>query len=184
MITKAVCGGTWNLAYGLGLALLVRQIAPNSMQAFGLVLTAYGVGNLGAALILGNLPRVRLLALTYSGYELGPRFYLNDTCHQHFRFFWQVLRFTAIGGPMNDIPSIDLIQARYKITEIRKISRLRIALEASITLVGMLVAPWLFLRLGPPLVIGMCGAITLIFGFVGLAQNRQAPAAPERFIYR
>ncbi len=45
LFSKAITGGTWNLAYGLGFALLVQEMAPHETRTFGFVIASYGVGN-------------------------------------------------------------------------------------------------------------------------------------------
>lgn len=168
MVAKAICGGTWNLAYGLGLALLVRRIAPDNMQAFGWVLGAYGLGNLAAALILGNLPRARLSFLVFSGYLVLGGGFLAMAFAPSVPTLMLAAGFTAIGGPLNDLPFVDLIQSRYRIDEIPAVFRLRTVLDTAATLIGMLLSPKLFALFSIPVVVGACGALTLLVGAVGL----------------
>jgi hypothetical protein len=172
MLAKMICGGTWNLAYGLGLALLVQHLAPNDMRAFSWVLGTYGLGNLAAALILGNMPRVRLTTLVYWGYlVLGGGFLLMASAPS-VPWLMAAAAFAAVGGPLNDLPFVDLIQSRYSIEDIPKVFRLRTALDTAATLLGMLLAPTLFTAYDVPTVVGFCGLITLLVGVAGLGSVR------------
>ena len=75
--TKGISGGAWTLAYGLGLALLAHKIAPTDARVFGLIIAAYGVGNLASALILGNQRRHRPALILFIGYAwMGAGFIL------------------------------------------------------------------------------------------------------------
>jgi MFS transporter, DHA3 family, macrolide efflux protein len=178
MFTKATGGGLWALAYGLGLALLVRKIAPNDVRAFGWVIGTYGIGNLASALVLGNLPRRQPRLLLYCGSVwMGLGFVFvglapNLTC------MMLAAGFAAIGGPLNDLPFTDLIQLRYSIDELPMIFRLRMALETAATLVFMLAAPTLLHVFSPKTLVGLCGFLMLFFGWIGIMRYRAEPSNP------
>ena len=168
MISKCICGGTWNLAYGLGVVLLVRHIAGGEVRAYGWVLSSYGIGNIVSVVVLGNLPRVRLTRLVYLGYlVLGAGFFLMAVS-PNLKWLMMAAAFTAIGGPLNDVPFIDLIQSRYSVDEIPKVFRFRMALDTGATLIGMLFAPTLFHVHSIQSVVGACGLLTFGVGLLGL----------------
>lgn len=165
---RATASGAWSLAFGLGLALLVHQIVPHDVRAFGAVIASYGCGNLASALILGNAERKRPTRLLFTGYVwLGAGFLLTSVAPT-LGWLMAAAAFGGFGGPMNDIPFIDLVQARFAIEEIPKTFRLRMALDTTATLLCLLASPFLFRELAVPTVIAICGAISVVVGLWGL----------------
>lgn len=170
MFAKGVLGGAWSLAYTLGLALLVHEISPHDMRSFGWVMGAYGIGNLGACLILGNFPRRRPAWLMFSGFLWMGFGFLLLSVAPSLQFLMWASALTAVGGPLNDLPFVDMVQARYPVEELAKVFRLRMVVETGATLLCMLVSPMLFRMFSVPMVIGFCGIATLICGVIGLVK--------------
>jgi hypothetical protein len=76
--------------------------------------------------------------------------------------------FAAIGGPLNDLPFADVIQASFPLEEIAKVFRLRMALETAAMLVTMVFSPLLFRLFPIHTVIAWSGVFTFGVGAVGL----------------
>ncbi|MGZ3707814.1 MAG: MFS transporter [Bdellovibrionota bacterium] len=169
MFAKALGGGLWNLAFSLGFALLARQISPGDVRIFGLLIGAYGIGNLSCALVLGNLPRRNPESILYKGYLWIGLGFLLMAVGPNLGLILAAAVFTGAGGPMNDLPFVDMIQSRFDIHELPKIFRLRIALETGSSLLFFLAAPTLFKAFGVATVIGGCGVGIIAVGMVGLA---------------
>jgi DHA3 family macrolide efflux protein-like MFS transporter len=168
MLSKAVTGGAWSLAYGLGLALFVHKVAPHDVRAFGSLIAAYGVGNLSSALVLGNMDRRRSNLIQFLGYSwLGVGFILIGLS-PNLHYMMAAAAFAAIGGPMNDLPLVDMIQRHFEVNDIPKVYRLRMAVETGATLFAMLMAPALFRIFSVQSVIALCGVVTASVGVVGL----------------
>lgn len=166
--TKAITGGTWNLAFGLGYALLVQEIAAHDTRAFGLTIASYGLGNFAGALYFGNRPRVRPAFLMFVGYIwLGTGFILNAFCYS---IPWLMVSaaYTAFSGTANEVTFFDMVQNRFSRSDITKIARFRVANDTLITLVLMLAAPMMIRLLGVRVVIAFCGVIWVLVGTVGM----------------
>ena len=171
---KAALGAAWQLAFGLGLALQVQRIAPGDVRAFGLAIAAYGVGNLGSALVLGNVRRHRPIRLMSLGYIcLGGGFVLGALAPS---LPWlMVAMFTsALGGPYNDVPFTDIVQSRFALADLPKIIRLRMVLETAFVLITMLLAPTLFRWLTVPGVLALAGGAIVAGGAVCLREHGEA----------
>jgi len=74
----------------------------------------------------------------------------------------------AIGGPMNDLAHVDILQKRFAIRELVRVTRLRMAMEFGGMLIFLIAAPLLFQLLSPQWVVGLAGLIIFIVGVVGL----------------
>ena len=170
---KSIGGGLWYLVYGLGTALFVQKLAPGDGRAFGLVVGSYGIGNFAGALLIGNMKRKNSVFILFLGYLwLGIGFVAMGRSPD---LYWLMLAsaWSGFGGPMNDLPFVDMIQTRYPIHEIPKIFRLRMAGEIGACLVFMSFAPIIFRMIPVQSVIWITGLVYLLFsiyGFVCLTQ--------------
>jgi DHA3 family macrolide efflux protein-like MFS transporter len=168
LLSKALTGGAWNVAYGLGFALLVQELAPGHTQSFGLVMASYGLGNFAGAMLFGNQERPRPALMMFTGYVcLGIGFILVGFSPT---IPWVMLSaaITAFSGPMNEVTFSDLIQSRFPLGEMTRIFRLRMATDTAVTLLLMLLAPLLFHLLSVRLVIEICGVSWIAIGAIGL----------------
>jgi hypothetical protein len=177
---KCLTGGAWSLAYILGLALFAHQLAPTDVRGFGSVVAAYGVGNLASALILGNMNRKRPAWMMFCGYSWMGVGFLLMALSPNIYFLMLTSAFAAFGGPMNDLPFVDLAQSGFSIDDIPKIFRLRMAVETAATLVCMLISPMLFRIFSIQIVIGFAGIVTLGVGIYGLWRySEKAAIGPD-----
>lgn len=176
VIAKTIAGGAWGLAYGLGFALLIHETNPTDVKAFGLLMTSYGVGNALAAIIVGNMQRVRSAFLVHLGLLwLGVGF-IGIALSHSFPLLLFFAAFTAVGGPLNDLPCTDLIQAKIELKDLPKIFRLRMTLDNAAAFAFMLVSPFVFKLFAVRTVILACGTITIAAAAWGLFERRQKAA--------
>jgi hypothetical protein len=169
VISKGFTGGAWILAYNLGLAMLAHKMAPDDPRVFGLIIAAYGVGNLSAALILANQRRRRPSLILFLGYAWMGFGFVMLAVAPSLKLLLAWAAFAAIGGPMNDVPFYDIVQARFTVSDAPKIYRLRLALETASTLLCMLISPILFRLLSVETVVVLCGLVMTGVGVAGLA---------------
>ncbi len=167
LILKTIVSGAWGLAYGLGIALMMREFSGNNVKAFGLVMGAYGVGNIITALVLGNMERKNSEWLVHLGLVwLGAGFIGIGLSHSlPLILFFSA--FSAVGGPLNDLPSVDLIQGSFSGKDLPRIFRLKMTLDNLAYLVFLSLSPMLFHFLSVRSIIIACGAITIGAGAVG-----------------
>jgi MFS transporter, DHA3 family, macrolide efflux protein len=180
--SRSLTSGTWNLAVGLGFALLVQKLAGNSTSTFGMVIAGYGGGNLAGALFFGNRQRSKPLMLMFTGFLwLGLGFTLISMAPT-IPWIVAACAFTGFAGPMNDLAFVDLIQARFPINEMTKVFRLRLAIETASTLLFMLMSPTLVTWFGVRGVIAMCGIAWMSSGVIGfiLFKKKMPAYSPAR----
>lgn len=172
MLVRFLVGGFWSLSYGLGLALLVQSRAPGNMRAFGWAVACYGLGNLGGALVAGNMRRRRSVTLACAGYAfLGAGFLAAGLAPD---LFWlgPACAAAGFGGPVSDLPFVDLVQARYPVADLPRIFRLRMAVETAAGLLVLSASPVLFRAYAPGPVIAACGVVFLLIAAAFYASRR------------
>jgi DHA3 family macrolide efflux protein-like MFS transporter len=174
---KAITGSTWTLAFALGIALLVHQMAGDDARAFGFAMASYGAGNFAGALYFGNHPRPDSLGLMFTGYCcLGVGFVLVG-CAPGIHWLMLAAAYTGFTGPMNDLAFSDHIQARFPVHELPRVYRLRTAIETVATLIITGVSPLIFRGLGIRGTIVACGLAWLGSGTAGFARMSKLRAA-------
>jgi hypothetical protein len=80
---------------------------------------------------------------------------------------------TAIGGPLNDLPFVDLVQAQFPLRDLPKIFRLRMTIENFSTFVFLLFSPLLFRTFSIRNVILGAGFFILAFGISGIRRTNR-----------
>lgn len=192
-----VCAGlgnvAWSVGISIGMALAVvkydiQGFGVQSFAAYGLIMGAYGAGNLISIFVVGNLQIRRL----YHGFTLGSVvnglgiatigaavIYLAP---EHMLAGMMIgAGLAALGGPLIDISFILLIQTRFQHSEIAGLARLRFAaLGASILIAGACGAG-LYAHFETGLVIVGAGIFEVIVGSIVLLvpKGREAEHADD-----
>jgi DHA3 family macrolide efflux protein-like MFS transporter len=171
LMTKSLMGATWGVVYGLGIALVVHDIDANNVKAFGLVMGAYGIGNIVAAIWIGNTERKNPERILYLGLIwLGAGFAMIGLV-KSFPLLLLAAALTAIGGPLNDLPFTDIVQLEFHLKDLPKIFRLRMIIETLFSLILTLLSPLLFKTFSVrPVIIG-CGVFVILTSGYGLIQT-------------
>jgi MFS family permease len=168
MAVRAAVAALWGLSFGLGLALLVRALAPGDMRAFGWAVAFYGFGNVAGALFVGNIRRGRSALIAYGGYVWLGIGFVAMGASRSLPWLGAACVCAGFGGPINDVPFFDLVQRKYPIADLPKIFRLRMAVETGACLLIMSVSPLLFRSFSPGLVLEFCGFGIAALGLAGL----------------
>ncbi len=178
MLTRAGVAALWGVAFSLGLALSVQRLAPGDMRAFGTTVAFYGLGNLVGALYVGNIRRTRPALIAFGGYVwLGLGFMLIGLA-PNLKWLAIACAFAGFGGPVNDVPFFDLIQANFPIEDLPRMFRLRMAVETSAMMGLMALSPQLFREFLPGRVILFCGFGIAALGVAGLSAYGRESGGP------
>lgn len=183
LYSKAVASGCWNIVLPLGVALLVQKVFPGNVQVYGWLLAAYGAGNLAGALVLSNVSMDRPYRTMGLGFALLGVGFIGLILAPSLPWMMVAMAAAAVGGPMNDLAHIDIIQRSFKPEQLVRVVRFRMAVEFTGITASLLLAPTLFRLLDPHLVIGLAGFGTLAAGVMGFVRYRERPlppAAPAR----
>jgi hypothetical protein len=171
MLIRAAVAALWGLAFGLGLAMFVRRLAPGDMRAFGWVVAFYGAGNFAGALYVGNMRRKNPVLILCAGYLcLGLGFALMFAIRS-IPWLAAACVLAGFGGPINDVPFIDIVQKLYPVSDLPKIFRLRMAIETGASLLIMSISPLLFRSYAPQSVLSVCGLGIAFLGAAGFAAH-------------
>jgi len=188
-----VCAGLGNVAWSLGISIgmalavvkyYIQGFGVQGFAAYGLIMGAYGCGNLISIFVVGNLHIRRL----YGGFTFGSVvnglgiatigaavMYLPVEYVLAGMMFGAGL--AALGGPLIDISFILLIQTTFKQSEIAGLARLRFAaLGASILIAGACGAA-LYARFETGMVIVGSGIFEVIVGAIVLLVPKDNEAA-------
>jgi hypothetical protein len=165
---KAVSSGCWSIILPLGIALIVQQNYPGDVRAYGFLLAAYGVGNLSGALVLANMDMFRPMTVMGRGFALMGLAFIAMAEVKSIPMMALCAAVSAVGGPMNDLAHIDVIQRHYPPEKLVQVVRFRMAIEFAGILLCLLVAPELFRHFSARAVVAFAGFVICVVGFVGL----------------
>jgi hypothetical protein len=184
LCTTGPISGASAAAYFLGLPLMIGQgsAAGSGLAAFGLVMSAYGSSNLLGTLMVGSrtMPRhperlifagnclfgLGVLLLATVGLVVAPAWRLPAFC--------AAAAISALGGPMQDIMVATLRQTELPAADIAAAVR-TFAVVGNLGLLATLaMAPTLFVLLGVPPAVLLCGATYVGVGGLGLMLFRNA----------
>lgn len=186
-----VVSGLWFVALWLCLPLAVRQrhihgFGVDGLAATAAVMAAYGVGNLVSNLVVGSLAIRRPVAWIVAGNAVvGVGLMLlgaivaKSAPDAALPALALASAFTALGGPMTDIPNAALRQTMFSIAEIPAVYRLAIVSEWGGMLLANLGAPPLLRHVAPSTAMIVAGVGTIAVAAFGLVVARDAEFAPD-----
>jgi MFS family permease len=168
LLSVALSNFVWSIAFVLGVPLLVAHSLGNNVGAYGLIVGAYGVGNVLSNLVIGSLNiRRRVLSVFLGKGILGLGFLLLAFSPSvAIAMFASAL--AALGGPMGDIMTLTMLQTDLPADQIGKAYSLRMILENIGAALGLLVAVPLFSIMSVPLTIALSALLLLLVSAAGL----------------
>jgi DHA3 family macrolide efflux protein-like MFS transporter len=168
--------GVWYAVFYLCLPLMIAH-GQAGLGAYGLILSAYGCGNLAATVFLGGRtlparPQFQMLGgniqggcgilLLAAANFLPPEWRLTG--------FAAASALTAMGGPMQDIPTAVLRQTRLPPSDRPAAMRAYMAVVCIGILVAMLLTPVVIALIGVTRLVAACAAVYLCVAALGLAR--------------
>jgi MFS transporter, DHA3 family, macrolide efflux protein len=175
--------GAWYAVFYLCLPLMITSAGLGSsggrtgLGSYGLVLAAYGCGNLASTVFLGGrtLPARPQFQMLAGNIQCGCGILLLAAAN-FLPAEWRLTGFavaaaiTAMGGPMQDIPTAVLRQTRLAPADRAAAMRSYMAMVGLGILVAMLLTPAAVTVFGMTRVIVACGAVYLCVAAIGLAR--------------
>lgn len=160
----------WSAAFTVGVALLTRQVFEAGVGVYGLLVAAYGVGNVLSNLIVGGLEVKRRITLFFLGtLVLGVGFALLALAPT-IPIALVGAAVGAIGGPMGDIMVLLIIQEDFPPNQIGKVYSARMTLASVGSSLGLILASPLFLLLSVRGGMLACAVLIVATGVVGLGR--------------
>jgi DHA3 family macrolide efflux protein-like MFS transporter len=175
----------WAMAFTLGVPLLAAEALRAGVGAYGLIVGAYGVGNVAANLVVGSLPIRRHIVWFFAGKLVLAGGFLLLASAPVLLVALAGSALAAVGGPMGDIPLLTLMQTGLPAHQLGKVFSLRWTLSNGGALLGTLLAvPW-FAFAGVRVGIAVCATLMAVTGALGLVrfateQDRAVPHAVQR----
>lgn len=168
----AVVNGLWAMAFTLGAPLLAADALHSTVGAYGLIVAAYGVGNVAANIVVGGLSVHRPVRWFFAGKLVLAGGFLVMVSVPSLPVALTGAVLAAVGGPMGDIPLLTMVQTALPADSLGRAFSLRQTLSNGGALVGTLLAvPW-FAFAGIRAGIAVCALLLAVTGCVGLMRFR------------
>jgi len=191
LLMTAPMNGAWYAAIFLGAPLLIGQAGlragdGSGLAAFGMVIACYGGANLAATLVIGNrrLPE-RPAGLIFAGYAvLGGGIVVMGLVPWLLPGEWLLAGLlggavlSGVGAPMMDVATATVRQTELPRRDLPAAIRAFMVVNNLGLLAVLAVAPSLFVVLGVPLMVTLCGATIMALGAWGLLWGRGACEGP------
>lgn len=170
LITNWQVALAWSAAFSVGIPLLADHTLSGSVGVYGLIVGAYGVGNVISNLIIGSVTIQRRMVVMLLGRLIVGGGFLLMVSVPALPIALLGSALAATGGPMADIPLLLLIQTDLPSNQIGKVYSLSMVLEYGGSMLGLLLAIPLFRYLSPVLGIIICALAIATTSVVGLAR--------------
>src|SRR5579884_2032352 len=181
LVSMIIISLSWGAGFTVGVPLLAARVLKDNIGAYGLIVGAYGVGNVLSNLVIGNLFIRRKVTMLFSGKIVLGAGFLLIAFAPNLPIAMLGSALAAIGGPMGDIVLVTMIQNDLPSEQIGKVYSLLMLVENTGTSLGLLLAVPLFVVLSIRSGIALCALLMITVGTAGLirfrAQESKAVAA-------
>ncbi|XUX72571.1 MFS transporter (plasmid) [Agrobacterium sp. rho-13.3] len=159
---------TWGLGMLLGMALFLRQTSPTPLGDYGLIMAAYGVGNLATNLWLASqTPQRPAVWLIVSKLTFGIGICLLPFADS-LATAMIIAAFAATNGPLENLAVLHLVQSRFPLDRLRYVFRIVLGATFGGLFIAYAASPVLFALYGLRPMIVAAGALSLGAGVLGL----------------
>lgn len=177
LITNLIGNFAWSMGPILGMALYLRETSTDPLTDYSLMMTAYGVGNLAANLVLAHVPPRRPQSwLIASKLIFGLGVLLLPFAPDRW-WLMGIAAFAAVNGPLENLAMLHIMQSRFPPQRLAQIYRLQMCAIFAGQLLAYLAAPSLFGWLGLSASIVLAGALTFASGLAGFLVRTARDAA-------
>ena len=172
LVADIIGNVTWSAGLLLGMALHLQETSPSPLTDYGLMMAAYGVGNLASNVYLARLmPRRPLLWLVAAKLTFGLGVLLLPFAPNR-AWLMASAALAALNGPLENLALLHIIQHDFAPHRIAQVYRLKMCAVFGGHLIGYLGASSLFAVLGLGMTTAMLGALTFASGLAGLVLAR------------
>ena len=196
LIVNAILNAPWMVALSLAIALIVTQYRPTflgfgDLAAYALVMSAYGVGDVGGNIVAASVRFRRPLSTMFLGYVvMGAGFSWLALAvwilpaHQLLPAMMVGALMAGLGGPFFFVPMITRMQSVFHGHDIARVFRFRLVVMAAGMMVASLIATWCVELMGAVATQLGCGLLILATGVIGhivcrRSENRQRAGAAD-----
>lgn len=168
LLAAAFSNFVWSIAFVVGVPLLVARGLGNNVGAYGLIVGAYGVGNVLSNLVVGSLKIKRRIFTIFLGKSFLGLGFLLLAFSSSVPMALLASALASIGGPMCDIMTMTMIQTDLPSNQLGKAYSLSMIMENVGGSLGYLVAVPLFSLISVPLGIALSAVLLLLVSAAGL----------------
>lgn len=158
----------WSASFVIGVPLLVNQVLKSNVGALGLIIGAYGVGNVVSNLVMGSVHIRRPIPAIFVGKIIVGLGFLMLAWANSLPLAILASAIAAIGGPMGDITMLTIMQTELPVAQLGKVYSLRMVLANVGASLGLLGAVPMFAHISVMAGISACAVIMIILGMAGL----------------
>ena len=158
----------WSAAFTVGVALLVDEKFGGGVRLYGLIVAAYGVGNVLSNLVIGNMTISNRTMTMFAGKVVVGLGFLLLAFAPTASLAMVASGLAALGGPMDDLMLLLFIQQDFPKDQIGKIYSARMTISNTGASLGLLLASPLFGLVDVSLGIAFCAMLMIGAGVVGL----------------
>jgi DHA3 family macrolide efflux protein-like MFS transporter len=168
LASNGISNIAWGAAFTVGAPLLADRVLSGKVGAYGLIVGAYGIGNVIGNIVIGSLTIRRRVAMLFTGRLVLGGGFLIMAAATNLPVAMVGSAVAAIGGPMGDIVMLTIIQHDLPANQIGKVYSLRLTVSSAGMALGLLLAGPLYATLSIPLAIALCALLIMTTGTVGL----------------
>jgi len=165
----------WSASFVVGVALLTDRTLQLGAGAYGLIISAYGVGNVLSNLVVSNLVVTRRTQFFFAGKLVLGVGTLALAFAPNLPVAMLAAAFAAVGGPMGDLMLLLMLQEEFPAHAIGKLYSMRMTLASGGGSLGLVLASPLFSLLSVPVGLALCALLILALGASGLVRFRALP---------
>lgn len=170
LIGSGIIDGAYSVAFTLGAALLAARDLHGGVGAYGLIVGAYGVGNVGSNVVVGSRRLARPPLAIFGGKLILGAGFLAIAAAPTLPVAMAGAAFAAIGGPMGDLPLQRMIQTEIPAGRLGKVFSLCTLTGDGGFMLGLLCAPLLYTAFPVRVTIALAALIMAAVGVIGLAR--------------
>ncbi|MCK6451057.1 MAG: MFS transporter [Alphaproteobacteria bacterium] len=168
LAAHGVGSGAWYLAVILCVAFKVKAELNLDVGAYGMVIAAYGVGNLLATVAVASLRFSQQGVVMFAGRLVAAVGYLGLGTADSVEEMMAWAAVAAAGAPVSNIPFLNILQADFVPDDIARVYRLRMTIEWGSIAGALVLSPVLLEALGTSRVIELAGIAVGLVGVVGM----------------
>lgn len=167
LMNQVISNTAWAATFQVGAALLASRVFEGKVGSYGLILGAYGAGNILSNIVIGNLTITRPALLLSSARLVQGTGIAVIALSGSLPLAMAGAFIVAIGGPMADLMLLQVIHHDTPAGQIGKVYALRVTISSIGVFAGLLLAGPLYALLSPRNGIAVCAVVMLFAGMLG-----------------
>ncbi|GHO64618.1 MFS transporter [Ktedonobacter sp. SOSP1-52] len=158
----------WSAVFMVGAPLLVSLVLKGDAGAYGLLVSAYGVGSIVSLFVVGGPTRHSTLRVMYIGQVILSLGFLLLSFASTLTLALCGALIAAFGSPMADMILLRMIQTEFPPEHIGKVYSMRMLISIAGLALGQLLSVPLFRVLTLRDAMALCSSLILVVGITGL----------------